>query len=90
MIKADLVEKVHTRTGVAKGKVQEVIEATFAELGEVLASGESYTHTGFGKFSIHSQAERTGRNPRTGEVIKIKSAKIPKFKAGKALKDAVN
>lgn len=90
MTKADLIEKAHTRTGVAKGKVQEVIDAAFAELGEALASGEFYTHTGFGKFSIQSQAERIGRNPRTGQEITIPASRRIKFSMGKALKDRLN
>ena len=55
-----------------------------------LKNNDSVTLVGFGTFSVGERAARSGRNPRTGEVIKIKSAKVPKFRAGKLLKDAVN
>lgn len=63
MTKAELVEKVQSRTGLPKQEVKQVINAVFSELGEVLASGESYTHTGFGTFSVQTQKEHKGRNP---------------------------
>ena len=61
-----------------------------SSISGALKKGDSLTLVGFGTFSVRSRAARTGRNPKTGETIQIKAAKVPAFKAGKALKDAVN
>lgn len=90
MTKADLIELVHTRTGLSKAKAQEAIEAVFSELGEIMASGESYTHTGFGKFAVQTQKEHKGRNPRTGDEITIPEYRRVKFSTGKTLKERLN
>ena len=66
------------------------VKRVFLEHGDALAKGESVQLIGFGTFSVKERAAREGRNPRTGEVVKIKAAKAPAFKAGKALKDKVN
>jgi DNA-binding protein HU-beta len=66
------------------------LDAVIAAVKTTLKKNGSVTLVGFGTFSVGKRAARTGRNPRTGEAIKIKAAKVPKFKPGKALKDAVN
>ena len=67
-----------------------LLKNSIAAVGDALAKGESVQLIGFGTFSVKERAAREGRNPRTGEVVKIKAAKTPSFKAGKALKDKVN
>ena len=67
-----------------------VVNAFFSTVQETLAKGENVQVIGFGTFEVRDRAARTGRNPQTGEEIKIAAAKVPAFKAGKALKDAVN
>jgi DNA-binding protein HU-beta len=66
------------------------VEAVIDGITNTLKSGDTVTVVGFGTFSVTERAARTGRNPQTGETINIKASKTPKFKAGKALKDAVN
>ena len=91
MTKAELVEKIHAKAGLpTKAKAEEALDAVVASLREALASGESVTFTGFCSFKVVERAARKGRNPRTGAEIKIKAAKVPKFRPGKALKDALN
>ena len=90
MNKADLIEVVSTKAGLPKTDAAEAIEATFEAIIASLESGETVSLIGFGTFSVSDRAERTGRNPRTGETINIAASRVPKFKAGKALKDAVN
>ena len=72
------------------GPVSELVDATVTAISTTLKKGGTVSLVGFGTFSITKRAARSGRNPRTGDTIKIKSAKVPKFKPGKALKDAVN
>ena len=66
------------------------VDAVIEGIKKALKKGDSVSLVGFGTFEVRKRAARTGRNPRTGETIKIKASKIPSFKAGKALKDAVN
>ena len=66
------------------------MDGVFEAIGEALANGEEVRLAGFGTFGARSRAARTGRNPQTGEVLSIPASKTPSFKAGKALKDAVN
>ena len=90
MTKADLVEKIHSKAGLAsKAQAERVLDVTVASLVEALASGESVTFTGFGSFKVVQRAARKGRNPRTGEEIKIPAGKVVKFTPGKLLKDSV-
>ncbi len=90
MNKSELIDAVATATDLTKADAGRAIDATVAAITDTLSKGESLSLIGFGTFSISHRAARAGRNPRTGETIQIKAAKLPKFKAGKALKDAVN
>ena len=76
--------------GLTKKDAETAVNAVFGEIGDALAKGDSVQLVGFGTFSVKERAACEGRNPRTGEVVKIKAAKTPAFKAGKALKDKVN
>ena len=90
MNKSELIEAVADAAGLTKADAGRAIDATVAAITDTLSKGDSLSLIGFGTFSISERAARTGRNPRTGEAIQIKAAKLPKFKDGKALKDAVN
>lgn len=90
MNKAELIELVGSKTNLSKADATEAVEAVFKGIQQTLKNGDSVTLVGFGTFSVSERAARTGRNPRTGEVITIPASKTPKFKAGKALKDALN
>ncbi|MBF0189463.1 MAG: HU family DNA-binding protein [Magnetococcales bacterium] len=89
MNKTELVEAVAKKTELTKAQTADVVEAVFASIQEELANGGQVGVIGFGTFSVSERAARTGRNPRTGKKIKIAASRIPKFKAGKGLKDAV-
>lgn len=88
--KQDLVNKVAEATDLTKKDSALAVEATFKAIKEFLAQGEKVQLIGFGNFDVRERAARQGRNPQTGETIQIKASKVPAFKAGKALKDAVN
>jgi DNA-binding protein HU-beta len=90
MNKADLIEKIAEAADVSKATATRALDATLESITKELKMGQVVTLVGFGTFTVRKRAARTGRNPRTGETLKIKAAKIPGFKAGKALKDAVN
>ncbi len=90
MNKNDLIDAVAERTSLAKSDAARAVEAVLAAVTDTLKSGDSVTISGFGTFVIKNRAARTGRNPRTGEAIAIPASHVPGFKAGKALKDAVN
>ena len=90
MNKSELIEAVASAADLTKADAGRAIDATVAAITDTLSKGDSLSLIGFGTFSISERAARAGRNPRTGETIQIKAAKLPKFKAGKALKDAVN
>ena len=90
MNKSDLIDSVAERTGLAKSDAARAVDAVLGSLTEALKRGDVVALAGFGTFQAKVRAARTGRNPRTGAAIKIKSAKVPKFRAGKALKDALN
>lgn len=87
--KAELVERVAKKTNLTKKDVTATVEALFESIEEFLAEGDKVQVIGFGTFEVRARAARKGRNPQTGEEIKIKATKVPGFKAGKALKDAV-
>ncbi len=89
MNKGELVSKVSEKTKKPQKVCEEVVKATIEAITESLAAGESVALVGFGTFSVSERAAREGKNPATGEKIKIPATKVPKFKAGKALKDAV-
>jgi len=75
---------------ISKAAAGRALDAMISSISGALKKGDSLTLVGFGTFSVRSRAARSGRNPKTGETIQIKAAKVPAFKAGKALKDAVN
>ncbi|MBK0347666.1 HU family DNA-binding protein [Aerococcaceae bacterium zg-ZJ1578] len=87
--KAELVEKVVAKTNLTKKDVTATVEALFEAIQEELSAGEKVQLIGFGTFEVRERAARKGRNPQTGEEIEIAASKVPGFKAGKALKDAV-
>lgn len=89
MTKADLVAKV-AETGMTKKEAAEAVDTVIAAITKALSKGEKVSLVGFGSFSVKKRKARTGRNPQTGEAIKIKAKKVPVFSAGKALKDAVS
>ena len=90
MNKSDLVDAIAESAGLSKADGGRALDAFVDTVTSALKSGDSVSLVGFGTFSVRDRAARTGRNPRTGETIQIKASKNPAFKAGKALKDAVN
>ncbi|RMF16124.1 MAG: HU family DNA-binding protein [Alphaproteobacteria bacterium] len=90
MNKNDLISKVAESTGLSKADATKAVDAVLAGIADALKGGDEVRLVGFGTFSVAQRAATTGRNPRTGETIQIPASKQPKFKAGKALKDAVN
>ena len=90
MNKAELIDAVAARSGLAKAEAGNAVESVFEIIGNQLRQGDSVSVVGFGQFSVSNRAARTGRNPRTGEEIAIAASRAPKFKAGKQLKDTVN
>ncbi len=90
MNKADLVNKVHDVLGGTKADAERAVEAFVDAIVSALKSGDEVAIPGLGKFVVTKRAARQGRNPATGESITIPAANVPKFKAAKALKDAVN
>ena len=90
MNKTELIEHIAKTADISKAASGRALDALMGAVEMTLKKNGSVTLVGFGTFSVGKRAARTGRNPRTGEAIKIKAAKIPKFRAGKALKDAVN
>lgn len=89
MTKHELIEKISSGARLSKTNASKVINATIGAITSALKKGQTVTLVGFGTFKVSKRKARTGRNPRTGETITIKAAKVPKFKAGKGLKDAV-
>ena len=90
MTKADIVNKLSDSVGLSKKDAVAAVEAVIATITKALSKGESVQLVGFGSFNVRKRAARTGRNPQTGASIKIAARKVPSFKAGKGLKDAVN
>lgn len=89
MNKQELVASIAEKAGMTKADAARALDATVAAVTEALRQDETVTLVGFGSFYVGERAARTGRNPRTGDAIKIKSAKVPKFKPGKTLRDAI-
>jgi DNA-binding protein HU-beta len=85
-----MIESVAKSADISKAAAGRAVEALIASIRGSLKKGQMVTLVGFGTFYVGKRAARGGRNPRTGEQIKIKAAKVPKFRAGKALKDALN
>lgn len=90
MKKTDVINAVADAADLSKADAGRALDAFINVVTKALKSGDSVTLTGFGTFAVRKRAARTGRNPRTNEEIKIKASKNPAFKAGKALKDALN
>ena len=90
MTKADLINAMAEKAGLSKTDAEGALKAFTSAVTDALKAGEKVAMVGFGTFSVADRAARTGQNPQTGEKIQIAAAKVPKFKAGKALKDAVN
>ena len=90
MNKAELIEHIAQQAEVSKLAAERALDALVAAVKSSLRKGQMVTLVGFGTFYAGKRAARTGRNPRTGAELKIAAARVPKFRAGKALKDAVN
>ncbi|MDE2047485.1 MAG: HU family DNA-binding protein [Betaproteobacteria bacterium] len=90
MNKTELIEHIAKQADISKAAATRALDAVIAGIKQSLKKGTTVSLVGFGTFAVGKRAARTGRNPRTGASIKIKAAKVPKFRAGKALKDAVN
>lgn len=89
MNKASIVEKVHEILGSTKVQAEQVVDTIIESIISSLKKGDEVSIAGLGIFSAKQRAARTARNPRTGEAIKVAAMKVPKFRAAKALKDAV-
>ena len=89
MNKAELVTKVAEKAGLSKKDAEKAVVAVFDTIQASLQAGDKVQLVGFGTFETRQRGARTGRNPRSGETIQIPASKVPAFKAGKALKDAV-
>lgn len=90
MTKADMINAMAEKAGLSKADAEKALKGFTDVVTEALKAGDKVSLVGFGTFSVGDRAARTGQNPQTGEKINIPAAKSPKFKAGKALKDAVN
>ena len=90
MNKAELVDSIAASADIPKAAAGRALDAMIEAVEGALKKGDSVALVGFGTFSVKARAARTGRNPQTGQPIQIAAANIPSFKAGKALKDAVN
>jgi len=88
--KTELIDAVAEGADISKAAATRAVDTMLDSISKTLANGSQVTLVGFGTFSVKARAARTGRNPRTGEAIDIPAANVPGFKAGKALKDAVN
>jgi len=88
--KADLVNVIAEKAGLSKADAEKALKAFTDAVAEALKASEKVSLVGFGTFSVGERAARQGQNPQTGAKINIPAAKVPKFKAGKALKDAIN
>ncbi|GAL07448.1 nucleoid-associated protein HU-beta [Photobacterium aphoticum] len=90
MNKTQLVDKIAENADISKASAGRALDAFIEAVSDSLKAGDSVALVGFGTFSVRERAARTGRNPQTGAEIQIAAAKVPGFKAGKALKDSVN
>jgi DNA-binding protein HU-beta len=89
MTKSDIIDKMAKDAEISKSAAGKALDSFIESLKKTLKKGNKVTLVGFGTFSVGKRAARKGRNPRTGETIKIKASKTPRFKAGKAFKDAI-
>lgn len=90
MNKSELIDAIADSADISKAAAGRALDAAVEAVKKALKKGDMVTLVGFGSFYVGKRAARTGRNPRTGASIKIKAAKVPKFRPGKALKDALN
>ncbi len=90
MNKSELIDAIAADAGLSKADAGKALDATLNAVTGALKGGDSVSLVGFGTFQVKDRAARSGRNPQTGATIQIAAAKVPGFKAGKALKDAVN
>ena len=90
MNKTELIEHIADKSDISKAAAARALTSINEAVKKTLKKGDTVTLVGFGTFSVSKRAARTGRNPRTGAALKIKAAKVPRFKPGKALKDALN
>lgn len=90
MTKADLVNSMAEKADLTKAEAERALKAFTDTIEDALKAGDKVALVGFGTFSVGERAARTGQNPQTGQKIEIAAAKVPKFKAGKALKDSIN
>lgn len=90
MNKSELIEAVANSAELSKASAGKVVDSVIAAITDSLKAGDQVTIAGFGTFLVRHREARSGRNPRTGETMQIKASNAPSFKAGKALKDAVN
>ena len=90
MNKAELIDAVASAANLSKADASRAVDAVVETITNALKTGDQVSVVGFGTFSVKHRAERSGRNPRTGDTIKIAASNVPGFKAGKALRDAVN
>ena len=90
MNKTALIEHIATKSDISKAAATRALASIIEAVKKTLKKGDTVTLVGFGTFSVSKRAARTGRNPRTGAPLKIKAAKVPRFKPGKGLKDALN
>jgi len=88
--KAELIDAVAEGADISKADATRAVDTVVEQITKALKGGDQVTLIGFGTFAVKDRAARTGRNPRTGEPLNIPASKVPGFKAGKALKDAVN
>lgn len=90
MNKSELIIEIAKVSGLTKQNAEQALNGIFDAIKSALSKGEEVRLTGFGSFKVNGRAARTGRNPRTGEELKIAASKVPAFRPGKELKDAVN
>jgi len=89
MNKADIINKVHEELGITKTDTEQAVETVLSSVVDTLVAGQEVSIAGLGIFSAKMRKARTARNPRTGESIEVPAMRVPKFRAAKALKDAV-
>ena len=89
MTKTELIHEVSNKTGMTKKDAEKAVAAVIESISDALVAGDKVSIVGFGTFEVRDRAAREGKNPATGEAISIPATKVPAFKAGKALKEAV-
>ena len=89
MTKTELINEVANKTGLTKKDAEKAVSAVIESITDAMSMGDKVQLVGFGTFEVHDRAAREGKNPATGETISIPATKVPAFKAGKALKDAI-